>query len=431
MKALNLKQLPIHSKLERYEQQAKDLIRAFRTRHPQAICRITQFHPRLRGRFGTNDRNKVTEAQIRKTGVTLADSRSVVARWHGFESWSGLAEHVEAATRKDSPVRLFETAVEAIIAGNVTDLKSLLRARPELIRARSTRMHRATLLHYVGANGVEGYRQKTPKNAVRIAEILLQAGAEVDADLDYGRLQKRYRERSGSTTLGLVATSCHPAFAGVQIPLLATLIKHGACVNGIKGRWNPLVAALHNGRGHAAAYLAKRGARLNLEGAAGAGRLGVVKTFFNQKGRLKSNATKEQLESGLMWACEYGHTNVVEFLLRMGVAVDARPHRESGLHWAAYAGHADTVKILLKRNAPVTARDRRFAGTPLGWALYGWCDPPPEANRAGYYEVVSRLVAAGAELEKDWLAPSKRGLSIMKKIRADKRMIRALKSQLA
>src|ERR1044071_2830529 len=112
MKALNLKQLPIHSKLERYEQQAKDLIRAFRTRHPQAICRITQFHPRLRGRFGTNDRNKVTEAQIRKTGVTLADSRSVVARWHGFESWSGLAEHVEAATRKDSPVRLFETAVE-------------------------------------------------------------------------------------------------------------------------------------------------------------------------------------------------------------------------------------------------------------------------------------------------------------------------------
>jgi hypothetical protein len=32
---------------------------------------------------------------------------------------------------------------------------------------------------------VEGYRQKTPKNAVN-AEMLLKAGAEVDADLDYG-----------------------------------------------------------------------------------------------------------------------------------------------------------------------------------------------------------------------------------------------------
>ena len=30
-------------------------------------------------------------------------------------------------------------------------------------------VHRATLLHYVGANGVEAYRQKTPPNATEIA----------------------------------------------------------------------------------------------------------------------------------------------------------------------------------------------------------------------------------------------------------------------
>jgi len=44
--------------------------------------------------------------------------------------------------------------------------------------ARSTREHRATLLHYVRANAVEGYRQKSPRNTVRIAEILLNAGVE-------------------------------------------------------------------------------------------------------------------------------------------------------------------------------------------------------------------------------------------------------------
>ena len=60
-------------------------------------------------------------------------------------------------------------------------LKKLLREDPELIRARSTREHRATLLHYVSANGVESYRQKTPKNIVRITKLLLDAGAEAKA----------------------------------------------------------------------------------------------------------------------------------------------------------------------------------------------------------------------------------------------------------
>src|SRR5262249_44667648 len=153
-------------------------------------------------------------------------------------------------------------------------------------------------------------------------------GAEVDADLDYRSLRKRYPERTGSTTLALAATSCHPANAGVQIPLLDILIRHGASVDGIKGGWNPVIAALHNGRGHAAAHLAKRGARLNLEGAAGTGRLGVVKRFFKRRAAGKyslRSATRVQAELGLMWACEYGHTGVVEFLLRTGVDVHCQP----------------------------------------------------------------------------------------------------------
>src|SRR5437588_467296 len=135
-----------------------------------------------------------------------------------FESWPKFAKHIKALNQNGSAVAQFEEAVDAIITGDLATLKRLLRRNPELIRARSTREHRATLLHYVGANAVEGYRQKTPKNAVKVAEILLQAGAEVDADLDYGSMRKRYPERAGSTTLGMVATSCHPAAAGVQIP---------------------------------------------------------------------------------------------------------------------------------------------------------------------------------------------------------------------
>jgi ankyrin repeat protein len=372
----------------------------------------------------------VTDSQIRAAKLSLADAQYVIARRHQFESWPAFVIHSEALRQRWSPVAQFEAAVRAIVAGDLAALKKLVRANPELIRARSSRQHRANLLHYTGANAVEDYRQKTPKNAVQVAEILLKAGAEVDADLDYGSMRRRYPERTGSTTLGLVATSCHPAIAGVQIPLLDLLLDHGASVDGIPGRWNPLVAALHNGRGQAAAHLATRGARLDLEGAAGTGRLDVVENFFNGDGSLRTNATKQQMESGFLWACEYGHPSVVAFLLEHGANVGVQPHGETGLHWAAYSGHAEIVKLLLKWNAPLEIKDQRFGGTPLGWAFYGWCNPAPESNRAGYYEAVARLVAAGAIIEKEWLGDPARESPIQQKAHADRRMRAALSGRM-
>jgi hypothetical protein len=116
----------------------------------------------------------------------------------------------------------------------------LLRENPNLIRAHSTRRHHATLLHYVSANGIEGYRQKTPNNIVPIAELLLQSGADVNASADlYG----------GSTTLALVATSLHPERAGVQGALLQLLLDHGAIVDFPDQPAGQLVdACLANGR---------------------------------------------------------------------------------------------------------------------------------------------------------------------------------------
>jgi len=421
--------LPPRPHLKRYSGEARDLFESFSLGHPKLLQRVRQHHPGLPGRRNTNDRNPLTDAAILSAGLSLADARAVIAHEHHFASWPKFANHIAALNRKGSAVARFEAGADAIVTGDEATLKRVLRASPKLIQARSDREHRATLLHYTAANAVESYRQKTPKNIVRIAKILLETGAEVDVDLDYGTLRKRYPERTGSTTLGLAATSCHPAIAGVQIPLLEILIRYGACVDGIPGGWNPVIAALHNGRGAAAAYLAKRGARLDLEGAAGVGRLEVVKSFFNRDGSLKSNATEQQRDLGCMWACQYGDASVVDALMEMGVDVSAQPHGETALHWAAYGGHAAVVKILLKHSAPPNAKDRRFNGTTLGWALYGWCDAAPEADRNGYYEVVSRLIAAGATVEPEWLAKSQRGFPIATKVRSDKRMLRALKGQ--
>ena len=349
---------------------------------------------------------------------SLSGARSFVAHAHEFASWSKFVKHLDGLNQPTSLIAKFEQAVDAIVSGDLATFDRLLRKYPRLIRARSLRKHRSTLLHYVSANGVEDFRQKTPKNIVEITRRLLEAGADVNAESDaYG---------GRSTTFGLTATSCHPEEAGVQLPLMGLLMDYGAIIDGPDGG-SEVNGALANGRGDAAQFLANRGAKLNLEGAAGVGRLDVVKTFFTDNGKLRSPATRQQMVDGFAWACEFGHTDVVDFLLRHGVTVDTKlkHHGQIGLHWAAYGGHLPVVKLLLDHNAPVDVKDPNFDGNPLQWALYAWRQLKGK-KREPYYAVVSTLVKAGAKLESELYEAHEEGRRALKKIRADPRMVAAL-----
>ena len=354
---------------------------------------------------------------------SVGEARAIIASEHHVDSWDQFESLAETLKASSSPARQFEAAVDAIVTGDVATLGGLIHTNPNLIRARSTRTHHSTLLHYVGANGVEGFRQRTPKNAVQVAEMLLNAGADLDAKADmYG---------GGSTTLGLVATSIHPVTAGVQEDLMAFLLARGASVGNQTGieAWSSLINGCHaNGRGKAAQFLAERAPGLDLEAAAGVGRLDVVKAFFTPDGKLRENATEQQMKDGFTWACEYGRTEVVDFLLKRGIDVAAklRHHGQTGLHWAASGGHVDTVRVLLQRQAPVSAKDDAFDGTPLGWALYAWGGGGPHGGSDRYYAVVNLLVAAGAAIAEEWLAETERGFPLAKRIREDPRMRAAL-----
>src|SRR5678815_1059668 len=157
---MDAKQLPPRPNVEQFRKQAKDLLKDRSS--SDAIQRIKNFHPRLQA---------PTEAQLET--FSLADAQWVIAREYAFESWPKFIEHIEEAARSNSSVSQFELAADAIVTGDLPALNNLLAGNPELVRARSTRAHGAPLVHYVAANGIENFRQKTPKNIVAITRALL------------------------------------------------------------------------------------------------------------------------------------------------------------------------------------------------------------------------------------------------------------------
>jgi hypothetical protein len=258
---------------------------------------------------------------------------------------------------------LFEAAVEAVIAGDVAALGSLLRENPGLIRERSARDHHATLLHYLSANGVEDERQKSPENAVEVARMLLEAGAEVDALADvYG---------GRHTTMSLLVSSEPPAKAGVQVPLVETLLDFGAAIEGAgSGAWvSPLLTALAFGFSEAAEALVRRGAKVEpLAAAAGLGRLADSE-------RLLAVADAEDRHRALVLAAQQGHVEVVRLLLDAGEDPDrynpvGNHSHSTPLHQAALAGREGVVRLLVERGARLDMKDTVYQGTPLDWAIH-------------------------------------------------------------
>lgn len=320
------------------------------------------------------------------------NARRAILDEQRFESWAEWEAFQKELNTEGSVVALFELAVDAVVSGDAETLRTLLQQEPALIQRRSPRMHHGTLLIYVGANGFENWRQRTPPNAVEMAHILLEAGAEIDA------IGAMYR---GTTTLGLVATSVHPVKTGVQKALMEILIDHGADPNHAVApdytEGNLILACLHNGRTEPLAYLAQKGAAIELEGAGGVGDLEIVKRHFTPEGRLIDGSLTVKRDGCWIWACECGHVDIVNYLLETGINVATEWDGMTGLHAAAYGGQTALVRLLLDRGAPLEVKNS-YGGTPLGqtiWTLYNHRQP-------GHLAIMEMLIAAGAIIEDDW-----------------------------
>jgi ankyrin repeat protein len=366
---MDLQPVPFRSQLAAYERQAEGLLAGHRAADPAAIDLFHRKHPRFLDEKIKWRPKFIADSEIRDASLSLDDARLAIARHYDFLDWPSLAAHVEAVSQQGR-VHAFESAIEAVINGDLTALEQALRRDPALVRARSGRVcafdppvHRATLLHYVAANGVEAYRQKTPPNAIEIARALLTAGAEADALADmYG---------AECTTMSMLVSSSHPAEAGLQVPLAELLLDFGAAIEGRGTRkWGtPVFTALAFGMIDAAEALAKRGARIELPAAAGLG-------FMDDVARLLPSADAEARHRALSLAAQHGQTEAVRLLLDAGEDPDRynpegnHPHC-TPLHQAVLGGHEAVVRLLVERGARLDVRDTIWHGTPLGWAIHG------------------------------------------------------------
>jgi hypothetical protein len=366
---MDLTALPFRSPLSTWEQQAESLLAGHCAADPAAIDLFHRKHLRFLDERIKWLPKSIADSEIRDAALSLDDARLAIARFYDFADWPALAAHVEAVSRQ-GPVFEFESAVEAVVNGDLAALQDALRRDPALIRARSNRVcafdppvHRATLLHYVAANGVEAYHQKTPPNAVEIARALLQAGAEPDALADmYG---------AECTTMSMLVSSSHPAEAGLQVPLMELLLDSGAAIEGRGTRkWGaPVFTALAFGMIGAAKVLAERGAQIDLPAAAGLG-------LADDAAGLLPSADAEARHRALSLAAQHGQAQIVRLLLEAGedpnrYNLEGNHAHTTPLHQAVLGGHEAVVRLLVERGARLDIRDTIWQGTPLGWALHG------------------------------------------------------------
>jgi ankyrin repeat protein len=329
--------LPLQELLERQVVALQD---GHRARLP-AVAELLRLHSPWRGM------RRASDDEIFARPLSLDQARSSVAGLYRFAGWPDVVAH---GTDPVDPA--FEAAADAIVAGDAEALRALIQAHPGLVQARSPFKHRSTLLHYVAANGVEEMRQwQSPANAVEIARILLEAGADPDATCPcYG---------PDDTPLYLLVTSGHPAGAGVQADLVELLCRAGARPDGRDDDSRPLWEAIKFQYAPPAERLARCGARVdNLLFAAAVGDLAAVTRLLEHPpsppwGQARALARDlppdHVLEHSLIFAAAHGRRAVVELLLARGPDLTVRePFWKATALEAARFHKRDEIAALLE-----------------------------------------------------------------------------------
>lgn len=181
----------------------KLLQRAHQNKEPSCAIQLNNWHPDLIGK---------SVAEVLSADLKIEDALLALSRELGYENWEAAQAH-ESMIDAD-----FEKVVDHALHGELQQLDAALTEKPAFANQASSFGHKATLLLYMGSNGVEMWRQVVPENVCDVVQLLVKHGAQADAKMNvYG---------GQFDVLALAETSAHPRNAGAAeklIPLLKSL----------------------------------------------------------------------------------------------------------------------------------------------------------------------------------------------------------------
>jgi ankyrin repeat protein len=355
---------------------------------------------------------KDTLKQLRaeKPSAVLAEAQLLLARDYGFDSWRKLKRHVEERERSlaagdavPAPALTRDQIVHGFLklvgTGRIDEVRRILAAAPQMVNAvgphpfwggRPQPLHVAIetkrrdmfdLLLDAGAgvNGTNGeYDHWSPlmltssEDRQDMRDELLRRGAReglMEALMvgDDERVEELLRP--GASALPAYAPNGGSVLNFARTTAAIDRLLELGLATDVKDRWGstPVESMSRLGtRGQGLVrHLIARGVPAGPEEYA---RLGDRQTLAAM---IEEDPAIVRSDAVMMGAVDFGHHELVEWLLARGANVNARTtaqSRHTALHSAAWNGDLAMARLLVGAGADLSARDEEHDGTPLGWA---------------------------------------------------------------
>jgi ankyrin repeat protein len=318
------RQLPPSPSLEQLKKQAKSLLKRQQAADSEALTRIRENHSRY-----TN----LSEEQAAASPFALADAQLVIAREHGFASWSKLQAHVKTLEAASSIAAAVLSLRDAAGKGDLARLNALLDAHPELIDER-------------GGEGVRTpLHQAVFGNSEAAVKLLLERGANPNIRCE-----------------GDNAYPLHFAVEKHRFPIIRLLVEHGADTIG-EGDYHELgvigwATAWDYIQPHPeiVRYLLSHGAKHNIFSAVALGETEVIRELVARTPTDLERRMNGTIMRGmpLHLAVIKNQPAAVATLLDLGADTESLAAAGfSALDLAAFWGRHDLAQLLLRRGAKV------------------------------------------------------------------------------
>ncbi len=388
-----VRHLPAHPNLEQLSEQAQDLLREYRAGNSDAVAEVDQFgvHP-----------DSATFA--------LDDAQEVLARASGHKSWAALKAFVDGVNVSEF--------VEAVKAGDMSQVRSMLHRRPDLIGRDISESNEHRGLHFAvlqrneamvrllmeaGADARQGiYPHRDATSALALARD--REYFEIVAVIEEEEQRRREEMSCPNATVAPVQDQINAAIAGDDNQTaMALLDADRTLIQACDGEGaSPLHVAARAGNAEMVAWLLNRRAAVNkrdvrgftaLDSAAWAARLG------NENAAGFPAIARELMERGaeltISGAVALGEENRVREMLSKDPQLVRSLWRNGGLlTLAVHHGRIEMIRLLLDLGADVDERTMlgQLEEPTLSWGMPLWC-----AALGNRYEICEVLLDRGAD----------------------------------